>query len=466
MIKYLANKSVADLVATLIVIFASSVGNTTQLDYKGSERISRQEWQMQFVLRSMGEDNYSVRLPFPDYTYIGRWDSYLTHEVSVSAVGLCGPITYELYPYNQGYSNQGVWLKPVFDCAENEIFLTVKQSAKLDLPGLDYPLTLHTNNGWMSGSEIIDVNSPVIANVLSEALSMSGEWHQMGWRSIPEKIVNWMNQNMIWGGNYSLYPKPASQVLIERIGHCEEWAHAACALLIKSGIPAKSVMVGTLPTYNSTGATFESADWHLCVAYWDGFGWILIDPQFSSGFAIPNRVILGADRDSRNLRLITNPEYLLFYISDIQYSYSEGSHSGYLDLEDFRCFQYPWEILEHYEYSSGSSPQGSEPKNNIVPNIQADVQSSYPVPASHQFSNYPNPFNPATTFRFTVISAGMVKIALYTVEGKYIETIYSRYCEPGLHEISWQSNSIRSGIYIARITTPSGVETRKVVMLK
>ncbi len=93
---FLAKVSNTSLNIIIIVLLATSAGNAIQLDYTGSERIYMNEWELQFVLRSMGEDNFSVRLPFPNYTYIGRWDTYSTHEVSAIAVGMCGRTSFTI----------------------------------------------------------------------------------------------------------------------------------------------------------------------------------------------------------------------------------------------------------------------------------------------------------------------------------------------------------------------------------
>jgi len=452
----------------VLIIYLSPIDTAgIQLDYRGSENITSQTWQIELTIPSMGEDRFSMRLPFPNYSYIGRWASYTTHEISAGAIGLCGPILYELHHFNQGYSNQGVWLEIIYSCNENRAGLTVTQSAKLNLPGIDYPLTFHTNNPWMDGSDIVDAYSPVVENVLSEALVLSGDWHSRGGRSVPEKIVNWMNENVSWSGSYELeYPRPASQILTLREGHCEEWAHAACALLIRAGIPAKVVMVGTLPTYNSTQFRFDIPEWHLCSAYWDGFGWILIDPLFSSGFGIPNRAILGADRDSWNLKLLTCPESLIDYIEDVDFSCGSGSYSGNISMVNSRCMQYPFEILEHLEYETGSSPSGFEPISNIIPNIPTEADIGLPDLVAAGLSNHPNPFNPVTSFTFTISRPERVTIDLYSVDGRHIERICSRRFDQGRQEIAWNSTSIPSGVYFARMTTPTECETRKVVILR
>ncbi len=82
------------IVSILTAALALSIGpgGTTQLDYKGAESITDQVWNLEFTLRSMGEQNFSVRPPFPNYTYVGKWATYSTQEVLVSAAGECGAI--------------------------------------------------------------------------------------------------------------------------------------------------------------------------------------------------------------------------------------------------------------------------------------------------------------------------------------------------------------------------------------
>jgi len=164
--------------------------------------------------------------------------------------------------------------------------------------------------------------------------------------------------------------------------------------------------------------------------------------------------------------MMMDPQYLIFHISDTDFSHEEGNYSGSLDLEAMRCNQYLTDILEHYEYSSGTSPQGFEPASNIVPNTTTDAEYACPDVVGLGFSNYPNPFNPVTTFRFIVNQPGMVKITLYSADGGHIETVYNDYCETGWKEVSWNSSSMSSGVYFARISTFSGTAAKKVVILR
>ena len=60
----------------------------------------------------------------------------------------------------------------------------------------------------------------------------------------------------------------------------------------------------------------------------------------------------------------------------------------------------------------------------------------------------------------------MVRIDLYSVEGKYLESVYEGRCDAGRKEISWRPSSIPSGVYFARISTGGGTAARKVVILR
>ena len=95
-------------VCLLLFLFVGGSVDATQLDYTGEERITSQQWSIEFTIPASSEDYTFIRLPYPDYTYAGRWATYSTESVSVAAIGECGPITSEVHHYNEGYSNQGI----------------------------------------------------------------------------------------------------------------------------------------------------------------------------------------------------------------------------------------------------------------------------------------------------------------------------------------------------------------------
>lgn len=80
--------------------------------------------------------------------------------------------------------------------------------------------------------------------------------------------------------------------------------------------------------------------------------------------------------------------------------------------------------------------------------------------------NYPNPFNPSTTIRFTVRSLTDVDIAVYDVLGRKVAQLADRRFAAGEHRISFDAEGLPSGQYLVRMSTGGQVYTRKVTLLK
>ena len=86
-------------------------------------------------------------------------------------------------------------------------------------------------------------------------------------------------------------------------------------------------------------------------------------------------------------------------------------------------------------------------------------------------SAYPNPFNPATTLRYTLPSAGRVTIDVYDARGRHIVRTLDEVKVPGAYATAWRGvdqNGARvsSGIYFARISHAGAVRTYKLVLVK
>jgi len=455
-------------VVILILIFTVEA-TATQIDYKGYDRITGQKWKLQFTIDE--SNDFCLRFPFPLYTMRGRWATYTTDSVDIDVDwDYQGTTVAQEYHYNEEQSNQGVWIEVLYPSGPITFTYEVTQSVLMSLPGTQYGMAHHTNNAWMCGTGIVNVDAQIVEDVLSEAQALQGDWHQAGHWSEPEKIVNWLNINMEWVDNnvYRLGPWSASHILdpAVREGNCNEWAHAACALLLKAGIPAKVVLAGALDGYNASGYSFTEAQQHLCVAYWDGFGWIMIDPRQSSGFAFISRVFLGADQDEKGIRITTHPEGLILNAYDSSVSCVNGTQYGLLQAKNYRCQLYTsWDILEHYSFEDSGILEGTEPFNCIIP-IVTSAEDSPDAKGEMFFVNYPNPFNPVTTFRFNVRKEGRVRIDIFSVDGRRLCTVLNRRMSPGEKEISWFSDGLSSGIYFARFECPSGSSARKVIVLK
>ncbi len=85
--------------------------------------------------------------------------------------------------------------------------------------------------------------------------------------------------------------------------------------------------------------------------------------------------------------------------------------------------------------------------------------------------NYPNPFNPTTTIKYSLPKASEVIIEVFNITGQRVVTLENNYKEVGEHSIVWngkgESNQfVSSGIYFYRITAGEFIDTKKMTLLK
>jgi hypothetical protein len=81
-------------------------------------------------------------------------------------------------------------------------------------------------------------------------------------------------------------------------------------------------------------------------------------------------------------------------------------------------------------------------------------------------ANYPNPFNPATTINFSLTAGANVKLSIYDVNGKLIETLVDGYREAGEYSSTWNGSNVASGTYLYRLSVDGQTITRKMTLLK
>jgi len=100
-------------------------------------------------------------------------------------------------------------------------------------------------------------------------------------------------------------------------------------------------------------------------------------------------------------------------------------------------------------------------------------QSSPPVFVNALSQNRPNPFNPETVIGFNVPGGApaLVRLRVYTVDGRLVRTLVSRRLDPGYHEARWNGRDDRgvgvaTGVYICRAEIGSATLTRKMALLR
>ena len=94
---------------------------------------------------------------------------------------------------------------------------------------------------------------------------------------------------------------------------------------------------------------------------------------------------------------------------------------------------------------------------------QADALSPVEVSISEA---YPNPFNPVTSFAYTIPVEGMVELNVYDVGGRVVAQLVNGWQNAGTYPIEWDAQELSSGVYIVKLLTAENTTSQKLMLIK
>jgi len=80
--------------------------------------------------------------------------------------------------------------------------------------------------------------------------------------------------------------------------------------------------------------------------------------------------------------------------------------------------------------------------------------------------NYPNPFTDVTSFTFKLGEDMHLRLAVYDAMGREVAVVTDADYSRGVHSVVLRSGTLPSGLYFYRLTTPSGVIQRKMLLMR
>ncbi|MBE0567793.1 MAG: T9SS type A sorting domain-containing protein [Krumholzibacteria bacterium] len=90
-----------------------------------------------------------------------------------------------------------------------------------------------------------------------------------------------------------------------------------------------------------------------------------------------------------------------------------------------------------------------------------------PLPARTAAArNFPNPFNPSTTIKFTVPAKGNVNVKVYDVRGREVAELHDGMLEASTYELQFNGEGLSSGTYFYRVQGEGFEVTEKMQLVK
>jgi hypothetical protein len=95
------------------------------------------------------------------------------------------------------------------------------------------------------------------------------------------------------------------------------------------------------------------------------------------------------------------------------------------------------------------------------------VTSGEALPTSISLEqNFPNPFNPSTTIKYSIPKSSLVVLKIYDVLGNEVATLVNNEKPVGSYEVEFNATDLSSGIYFYKLQAGSFVATKKMILLR
>ena len=114
-----------------------------------------------------------------------------------------------------------------------------------------------------------------------------------------------------------------------------------------------------------------------------------------------------------------------------------------------------------YAWSGFGNPVVFTTSTSTMVRVSAEV----PMESSLE-QNFPNPFNPSTTIRFSLRYSSGVKLGVYNLLGQLVRQLINAELGAGVYEVRFDASGLPSGVYIYRIQTNHLVDTKRLLLLK
>jgi hypothetical protein len=111
----------------------------------------------------------------------------------------------------------------------------------------------------------------------------------------------------------------------------------------------------------------------------------------------------------------------------------------------------------------------------IVPRKNTDFGTVVPVGISNNtnvienyalYQNYPNPFNPVTIIKFSIPENSKVKLTVFDVLGREVNTLVNQNMMQGTYTVNFDGTNLSSGVYFYKLATDNFTDTKRMLLIK
>jgi glycosidase len=117
------------------------------------------------------------------------------------------------------------------------------------------------------------------------------------------------------------------------------------------------------------------------------------------------------------------------------------------------------------EFKVYTTKEFETPEDDLLTSKEEESLSD--VPSSFSLGrNYPNPFNPTTTFSYDLAETSIVKLEVFDMLGRRVAELENGRKSAGSYSVRFDAGNLSSGIYIYRLQAAGKVFTQKMTLIK
>ncbi len=92
---------------------------------------------------------------------------------------------------------------------------------------------------------------------------------------------------------------------------------------------------------------------------------------------------------------------------------------------------------------------------------RADIPQAFAL-----YQNFPNPFNPSTTIRFSVAAEQQTSLKVYDVIGREIAVLVDAHTPAGTYAATFHAAGLAGGVYFCRLQSGTAISVKKMTLIK
>ncbi len=113
-----------------------------------------------------------------------------------------------------------------------------------------------------------------------------------------------------------------------------------------------------------------------------------------------------------------------------------------------------WEFFSRYDINGLIGATEVENSNDLIIN------------KFELADNFPNPFNPSTTIKYSLIETKHVSLSIYSIDGSLVDVLVNGVQQAGNHKMTFDGSNLASGVYFYQLKTAESSVSKKMILIK